>query len=427
MNEKERLNTNTKRYFAFRTVIQGGKNIFNSLKKAAAFIAIIIVWAVLMMFWVNSSPQYVDKLVNICTIMLTGIFVIGEFYVFGYIKHSKEYYENFVRIGFVNSASEAPVLIARRSFDGKEVLTFYSKGLTVIEWNDKKEIIQSALNRTISKITAGSDHCTVIVDTVAPSTVFETVIPWSMDYINYNDDADFILGKTISNDDVHIDIDKQPHILVGGSTGSGKTQILKVLSVQALKRAASVYICDMKGLDFLDIEAMDAQLFTTPEAILSLFTEVEQIMYDRIEEFRKAGACNFKEYISKTHNQYCKRKIIIVDECAMLLDSGISKEAKQLSAQIADKISSIARMGRCVGIHLIVGTQRPDKNAVPGSIKSNIDCRICGKADVTLSTIILGDGRANDAIPKDSQGRFIMANGAEDIIFQGFLYASKDR
>ena len=79
-------------------------------------------------------------------------------------------------------------------------------------------------------------------------------------------------------------------------------------------------------------------------------------------------------------------------------------------------------MGRAVGIHLIISTQRPDASAVPGSIKSNLDVRICGKADATLSTIILGDGRANEVIPKDSQGRFVLANGAEDIIFQGYYY-----
>jgi S-DNA-T family DNA segregation ATPase FtsK/SpoIIIE len=126
--------------------------------------------------------------------------------------------------------------------------------------------------------------------------------------------------------------------------------------------------------------------------------------------------------VSKTQNTSIKRIFIVVDECAMLTDSGVGKEAKQISAQIVDKLSTIARMGRAVGIHLIIATQRPDANAVPGSIKSNLDCRICGKADTILSGIILGDGRADDIIPKDSQGLFVMANGAEDIIFKGFLY-----
>ena len=118
-----------------------------------------------------------------------------------------------------------------------------------------------------------------------------------------------------------------------------------------------------------------------------------------------------------------KRTFLLIDECAEVLDpTGRTKEEKELISQITKDLNTIARMGRAVGIHLIISTQRPDASAVPGSSKANLDVRICGKADATLSTIILGDGRANEVIPKDSQGRFVLANGAEDIIFQGYYY-----
>ena len=116
-----------------------------------------------------------------------------------------------------------------------------------------------------------------------------------------------------------------------------------------------------------------------------------------------------------------KRIIVLIDECAMLTDYGVSKEAKHFSAQVVDLLAGMARVGRAVGVHLIISTQRPDQNAVPGSIKSNLDVRICGKADKILSEMVLGDARAHDVIPNDSQGRFIMHSGSEDIVFQSYL------
>ena len=80
-------------------------------------------------------------------------------------------------------------------------------------------------------------------------------------------------------------------------------------------------------------------------------------------------------------------------------------------------LSTIARQGRAVGIHLILSMQRPDASILPGQIKNNIDCRICGRADGVLSQIFLDSTEASDAIPKDAQGRFLMADGT---VFQGF-------
>ena len=68
---------------------------------------------------------------------------------------------------------------------------------------------------------------------------------------------------------------------------------------------------------------------------------------------------------------------------------------------------------------LVLATQRPDANTIPPQVKSTIDYRVIGRGDATLSTIVIGDGRAHEAIPKDSQGRFINQDG---IIFQGFYF-----
>ena len=63
--------------------------------------------------------------------------------------------------------------------------------------------------------------------------------------------------------------------------------------------------------------------------------------------------------------------------------------------------------------------QRPDANILPGQIKNNMNIRICGRADTTLSTIIIGDGRAAEQIPHDAQGRFLMEDGT---VFQAYYF-----
>ena len=108
------------------------------------------------------------------------------------------------------------------------------------------------------------------------------------------------------------------------------------------------------------------------------------------------------------------------DEVAELLDkTGADKARKELLAQIEARLALIARQGRAFGIHLILATQRPDANILPGQIKNNMNIRICGRADTTLSTIIIGDGRAAEQIPHDAQGRFLMEDGT---VFQAYYF-----
>ena len=109
---------------------------------------------------------------------------------------------------------------------------------------------------------------------------------------------------------------------------------------------------------------------------------------------------------------------MVIEEIAELtVSTGLSKEQKQIVENTNRLLDKIARLGRAYGIHLIIGTQRPDANILPGQTKANCDVRICGRADNTLSMIILDNTDAADRIPKDSRGRFLTNSGLE---FQGY-------
>ena len=112
--------------------------------------------------------------------------------------------------------------------------------------------------------------------------------------------------------------------------------------------------------------------------------------------------------------------IFACDELAELLDTtGLSTKEKAPIKEIEKYISTIARLGRAFGIHLILATQRPDANILSGQIKNNISYKICGRADQILSQIILDSTDAYINIPSDSQGLFINQDG---ILFKSFIF-----
>lgn len=218
---------------------------------------------------------------------------------------------------------------------------------------------------------------------------------------------------------VTLNLRESPHVLLGGSTGSGKTVLLKLMLYQCVKKGAGVYIADFKGLDFSRFFEENCTMCydwpSTKAALENLMEEKER----RLRLFRSADVVNIDEYNEKT-GENLPRLIFACDEYAQLVAQSYgSKEEKQLLQTIEYLTASVARLGRAFGIHLILATQRPDADVLTGQIKNNMDHRICGKADATLSTIILGDGKAHELIPKHRSGRFLLGDGT---VFQAYFF-----
>lgn len=91
------------------------------------------------------------------------------------------------------------------------------------DWTTRLEEIQSVLNLLIGRVLQGDDLRTVIITTVPPGTVWGKLLLWKKQYLPPGD-AELVLGETIAGDPVSVDLDLMPMLLVGGSTGSGKTE-----------------------------------------------------------------------------------------------------------------------------------------------------------------------------------------------------------
>lgn len=325
---------------------------------------------------------------------------------------------NLEKIGLVNRFGEAPYLLQKRkdlNTPNGIILIFENRNIPCEKWLEKQNEIEAAFNIFVVKIKPGKNRRMVEVYAVPAAIGLPDKIAWSPEYLS---PAEFVLvlGKGLS-DLITVNLTKIPHILIGGSTGSGKSILLKLLLRECAEKDASLYIADFKGgLDFPGWEHV-CHMAYNDVALCSMLRELVGELETRKEVLRHAGCANLQEYNTKIRHIY-KRIIFGCDEIAELLDkTGRTKEDKERIDTIIGYLSTIARQGRAVGIHLILSTQRPDANIMPGQIKNNIDCRICGRADNVLSQIILDNTDAADAIPKDAQGRFTMADGT---VFQAF-------
>ena len=329
--------------------------------------------------------------------------------------------EAFQKVGLVNHAGEAPVLVAKRKDKKNSRLTIFEFDpcvLSLDEWEDKRARIETALNITIAKIEWAKGRKIIRIYAVPATNDYPALIHWQDEYLS-KDSFVLVLGESLLGP-VKVNLAHIPHILLGGSTGSGKSILLKLLLMQALHKGAEIFIADFKGgVDFLPIWHYKCWMCFNECDLLKMLTDLVDALERRKKLFLAAGCANIDEY-NKTCEDHLKRWIFACDEVAEVLDrSGRSKEEKEMLSQIESKLATIARQGRAFGIHLILATQRPDATVIPGQIRNNIDFRVCGRADNVLSQIILDNTSAADQIPKDARGRFITGDGT---VFQGYLF-----
>ena len=324
-------------------------------------------------------------------------------------------------IGLVNHTDMVPEL--KRKYKDKEnpritIWEFSSQGNPLKVWQDKQAAIETALDITIVKMKYGSGKSRILLYTVPARTDLPKVINWNHKFLS-KESFILVLGESFIGP-VTVDLVKIPHILLGGSTGSGKSVLLKLLLMQAIQKGAQVCISDFKGgVDFPPVWHKKCRICVDEESTLELLTELTDELKRRKKLLAAAGQSNIDRYNAATGEQL-QRYIFACDEIAEVLDkTGLTKEQKEIVGKIESKLSMIARQGRAFGIHLILATQRPDANILSGQIKNNVNCRICGRADTVLSQIILDNTSAAEQIPKDARGRFLLHDGT---VFQAYWF-----
>lgn len=303
--------------------------------------------------------------------------------------------------------------------------TFYTCGIPVSAWLDCADKIQSALNGSIADISYGEDNQTITLSLAPPATKWPERIVW---YDSNVSQENFVLTLGESQlGPVTVDLRTNAHLLLGGVTGSGKTVLLKVLLRQAIDKGARVYIADFKGgVDFKLWFRENCYMSYDMDATLETLAEFEKELENRKTLLRDANCSNIDEYNAMFTETKLHRWVFACDEIAVMLDkTGQSKEQKEKIDRVSAALSLLACQGRSFGLHLILATQRPDATVMPPQVRSNVDFRVCGRADSILSSIIIDSPAAAELIPKNAKGLFVLNDSSgkdtSATIFKGYI------
>ena len=193
------------------------------------------------------------------------------------------------------------------------------------------------------------------------------------------------LGKDIMGKAILTDIAKMPHLLVAGSTGSGKSVCINTIICSILMRykpnEVKLVLVDPKKVElsnYNDTPHLYSPVITDPNkanaALQKIVKEMER-RYDIFSEKEVKNIAGYNEWIEKENKKHLDNKapkmpyiVVIIDELADLM--------LVASKEVQDSIMRITQMARAAGIHLIVATQRPSTDIITGVIKNNIPSRI---------------------------------------------------
>lgn len=194
------------------------------------------------------------------------------------------------------------------------------------------------------------------------------------------------LGKDVSGKTIYAQLNKMPHLLIAGATGSGKSVCINTIICSILMRArpdeVKFILVDPKKVELANYNGIPhllAPVVTDPKKAAAVLQEVVVEMERRYDLFAEANVRNIEGYNSYIHKknetlaldeqlEFLPFHVIILDEVADLM--------MVASKQVEDCIMRIAQMARAAGIHLIVATQRPSTDIITGVIKANIPSRI---------------------------------------------------
>jgi len=228
-----------------------------------------------------------------------------------------------------------------------------------------------------------------------------------------------ILGKTHDGNELITDLSQMPHLLIAGSTGSGKSVLLHSIICSLIKSDSLVKLAliDPKQVElsvYKDVKQLLYPVVNVPEEALDMLNDLIGEMEDRFVLFNEHSVNNIKAY-----NELCgpiSPIVLIIDEFADL--------QRSFKEKFQSHICTLAQQARAAGIHLILATQRPSVDIVTGTIKANFSSRICLKvSSATDSRVVLDSNGAEKLLGRGDA--IINSNDLDMIRFQSAFVDNK--
>jgi S-DNA-T family DNA segregation ATPase FtsK/SpoIIIE len=245
------------------------------------------------------------------------------------------------------------------------------------------------------------------------------------------------IGKDVAGDSVLADLASMPHLLIAGSTGTGKSVCINALLTTVLMRATPaevrLILIDPKRIElslYNEVPHLYVPVVTEPKEAASALAWAVSEMESRLKRLQKAGVRNIGTYNAFVQEgkapegaEEMPYLMIVIDELADLM--------MVAAREVEDSICRIAQLARAAGIHLVVATQRPSTDIITGLIKTNITNRIAFAVSSSIdSRVILDQAGAEKLIgegdmlfstpalhkPKRIQGAFVSESEIELVV-----------
>src|SRR3989344_1139462 len=233
------------------------------------------------------------------------------------------------------------------------------------------------------------------------------------------------LGLDVSGEPVIADIGKMPHVLIAGSTGSGKSICLNSFIATFLFRASpqevKLILVDPKRVELTQYNGIPHLLtpvIVEPEKVVSALKWSIKEMERRYKLFAEVGARNIEMFNEMSGFQALPYLIIIVDELADIMLFAPS--------EVEDVITRLAQMARATGIHLVLSTQRPSVDVITGLIKANIPCRIAFNVSSMVDSRVILDMPGAEKLLGRGDMLYIPPDQAKPTRIQGAFVSEKE-
>ena len=293
-----------------------------------------------------------------------------------------------------------------RTYTGPVVTTFEFKPAAnvkvskILNLQDDLAMALKATNIRIQAPIPGKDVVGIEVPNEDMDTIYLRELLESDIFVNSTSPLTMILGKDIVGQPFITDLKKLPHLLIAGTTGSGKSvginsMILSLLYKNSPDKLKLIMI-DPKMLEFSmynDIPHLLTPVITKPmEAINALANMVREMekRYSMMADTRTKNIENYNEKAKNNGYDEFPYIVIIIDELAdLMMTSG---------KEVEISVARLAQMARASGIHLIVATQRPSVDVVTGLIKANLPSRVSYKVGQKIDSKIILDAMGAESL-----------------------------
>ena len=233
------------------------------------------------------------------------------------------------------------------------------------------------------------------------------------------------LGLDVSGNPLIADIGRMPHVLVAGTTGSGKSVLLNswICSILCRTTPAEVklILVDPKRVELIGYNGIPHLLtpvIVETDKILSALRWATQEMERRYKQFAEVGVRNIDGFNELSGFQALPYIVIFIDELADLMGYA--------PVEVEDTICRIAQMARATGIHLVVATQRPSVDVITGLIKANIPARIAFNVSSMVDSRVIIDVPGAERLLGRGDMLYVPPDQAKPVRIQGAFVSEKE-